>query len=100
VRFLPDFDNILLGHADRSRIIPEDPRLKGVNYIGKPTVLVDGFVRGTWKITRSKAAAVLVIDPSRRISRRDAAAMTSEGGRLLAFAAAGAAHDIRISQPA
>jgi hypothetical protein len=100
VRFLPDFDNILLGHADRSRIIPEDAGLKGITYIGKPTVLVDGFVRGTWKITRSKAAAALVVEPSRRLSQRDAAAVTREGGRLLAFAAAGAAHDIRISQPA
>ncbi|MDP9328670.1 MAG: winged helix DNA-binding domain-containing protein [Actinomycetota bacterium] len=92
-RFLPDFDNVLLGHAHRSRVIADDHRAAG---IGKPTVLVDGFVRATWTITRDRGAATLVVEPLGRLSKQDRAAVAEEGARLLAFAAPDAAHDIRF----
>jgi hypothetical protein len=85
-RFLPDFDNALLAHADRSRIIAGDHRTRAG--IGKPTVLVDGFVRGTWKIARKRAHATLIIEPFERLRRQDRAAVAEEGARLLTFAAA------------
>jgi hypothetical protein len=66
VRLLPEFDNILLAHADRRRVIADD-RL-GVVVGGKPTVLVDGYVVATWSITKDHTIAVDYLDklpPSR-----------------------------------
>ncbi len=52
VVFLPEFDNAVLGHADRARVIrPGDrPRVMPGWSIVRPTVLVDGFVEATWSI--------------------------------------------------
>src|SRR5205809_938297 len=52
VRFLPDFDNALRSHADRSRIMGEEHRRLVMTNIGHPTLLVDGCVAGTWIIQR------------------------------------------------
>jgi hypothetical protein len=87
-RFLPTYDNILLSHDDRSRIISTDDRkrLTDDSYDGNfGTVLVDGFVRATWKISRDRRAPTLVIRSLRPLSKRDTAAVNSEGARLLRF---------------
>ncbi|HYU19042.1 MAG TPA: winged helix DNA-binding domain-containing protein [Chloroflexota bacterium] len=98
-RFLPDYDNALLGHADRSRIIPDEHR-KPLLLIGQPTVLVDGFVRGTWKIKRQRGAATLLIEPFEPLSQHDRTALAEEGARLLTFAATDAqAHDVQFIAP-
>lgn len=91
-RFLYDFDNLLLSHADRSRIIRDEyrKRLVSKNGVLPGTVLVDGFVRGIWKIEQHGVAATLTIQPFEPVSEQDAAALTEEGERLLAFAAADA----------
>jgi hypothetical protein len=95
--FLPDYDNALLAHADRNRIVSDDHR-KRAGVIGQPTALVDGFVAGTWRIVRTDGAAILRIDPLRRFSKEEAVAVTDEGVRLLAFAAADAeAHHVRLA---
>lgn len=60
VRLLPEFDNILLAHADRRRVIADD-RL-GVVVGGKPTVLVDGYVVATWTISKDKTITVDYLD--------------------------------------
>ncbi|GGU71705.1 winged helix DNA-binding domain-containing protein [Lentzea flava] len=60
VRLLPEFDNILLAHADRRRVIADD-RL-GVVIGGKPTVLVDGYVVATWSITKERTISVDYLD--------------------------------------
>ncbi|MFD3545563.1 winged helix DNA-binding domain-containing protein [Streptomyces sp. NPDC058655] len=49
-RFLPEFDNLLLSHADRTRVVA--PELKGRTWTANQahrTLLVDGFVAGLWK---------------------------------------------------
>jgi hypothetical protein len=94
-RFLPEFDNALLAHANRTRIISDGHRKRGA--VGPPTVLVDGFVRATWKITRDSDKATLLIDPFAQLNKRDRVAVAEEGARLLAFAASDASdHDIRF----
>jgi hypothetical protein len=102
-RFLPEWENALLSYADRSRIVAGEHRARiyTVNGIMPATVLVDGFVRATWKVERSRGSATLRIDPLARIAARDRKAVAEEGERLLDFAAADAkARDIRfITRP-
>ncbi|KAA2261299.1 winged helix DNA-binding domain-containing protein [Solihabitans fulvus] len=101
VRFLSEFDNMLLSYADRTRILAEEhrPKLFTVNGIIRAAILVDGFVRGRWKILREGASATLVVEPFAALSTKDKSALTTEGARLLAFAAPEATHDIRFTAP-
>ena len=59
VRFLADYDNVLLGHADRTRIIsPEHrPYLASPNGVVPATFLLDGRVAGTWDVPRDPKRA-------------------------------------------
>jgi hypothetical protein len=99
VRFLPEFDNLLLSHADRTRVISDEDRrqLMTVNGIIPGAFLVDGWFRGIWKIRRTRGAATLTITPFRAMSKKATSAVTAEGARLLRFAAAGDDHDIQIA---
>jgi hypothetical protein len=90
-RFLPAYDNLLLAHADRTRVVDEAHRRRVITPAVAPTILVDGFVRGTWTIGREGAAAVLRIEPFDRLSPADADLLAEEGDRLLALAEADAA---------
>jgi hypothetical protein len=94
-RFLPDFDNVLLGHADRRRIVAQD-RL-GPQSIGVPTLLIDGFVAARWKIQRERRRAILHITPYQPIRKRDQLSIAAEGTRLLALLASDLEkHDLRF----
>jgi hypothetical protein len=96
-RFLPEYDNLLLSHADRGRVIADEHRTR-VFTLG--SLLVDGFVRGTWRITRRNGTATLEVELFERLARRDAEAVTEEGTRLLAFAAGDADRlDVRLARP-
>jgi hypothetical protein len=102
VRFLPEYDNLLLSHADRTRVITDAHRalVFAKNGIVSATVLVDGFVQATWRIARRRDAALLVVEPFDRLPGRQARAVFAEGRRLLRFAAADAAlHDVQIVPP-
>jgi hypothetical protein len=104
VRFLPEFDNLLLSHADRTRMMREDlrKRLFGVkNGVFPGTFLVDGFLRGSWRVTTQRTAATLTITPWDTVSKKDTAALVREGTRLLEFAAADAeTRDVVLDQKA
>lgn len=96
-RFLPDYDNSFLSHADRNRIVSDDYRKRWVTTNESPgTILVDGFGRGTWKIHRHLGTATLDVRYLGRLSRQDRAAVAEEGVRLLGFAVPDAAHDVRF----
>lgn len=82
VRFLPEFDNSLLSHADRARIIDpaHRPDVFTNNGLIRGTVLVDGFVAATWKL----AAGALTVTPLTALRDRDD--VEAEAHRLAAFA--------------
>ena len=62
------------------------------------TLLVDGFVQGTWMIKRQRDAATLTIEPLRRLTAAERKAVVEEGERLLDFAADETARrDVRIT---
>lgn len=95
-RFLPEYDNLLLSYADRSRVIPHRrpvPLPPGNGATGG-TLLVDGFWQANWKIVKG----TLEIQPFIRLSAADMAAIAAEGERLLGFAApAGTETDVRFA---
>jgi hypothetical protein len=95
VRLVAEFDNLVLSHADRSRVVSADSfaRLSTSNGIFPGSVLIDGFVAGMWRLARTKSAATLTIELFE--SARDRDQVADEAGRLLAFCAPGAAHNIR-----
>jgi hypothetical protein len=86
-RFLPEYDNVLLGHADRSRIITAGRSipLPPGNGAAMGTVLIDGTYAGTWRIRQSADGATLVIEPFDRMTPSDRLDLEEEGYRLLAF---------------
>jgi hypothetical protein len=91
VRFLPDYDNLLLSHADRSRVIagPHRERMKSPNGIGVPTLLVDGFVAGAWKIERTGRTATLALTSFDKLGRSARDELEVEGRALVAFVEGG-----------
>ena len=97
-RFMPEYDNALLGYADRTRIVDETTRrltLMENGYVS--TVLVDGFVRAVWKLTTQRKTATLAVEPFEPLSEEDRAAVSDEGARLLRFMAPDAtSHEIRF----
>ena len=100
VRLVAEFDNLILSHSDRTRIISERDRerLFTKNGIFPGIVLVGGFAVGMWKLTRSRATATLSIEMFGAVSPPDRDAITAEGEHMLDFAAPkAAARDIRFA---
>ena len=86
-RLLPEFDTAILGHADRSRIVPEAYRTRLVtkNLFVPATILVDGFVAGSWTAERKRKSATLTITPFAKVSKRARTELEAEAEALLAF---------------
>ena len=100
VRLAAEFDNLVLSHADRTRIISDEDRgrMFTPNGIFPGTVLLDGFVAGMWRITRAGGTATLIIEMFRdRVPADDREAIIGEGLRMLAFVAPDAGHDIQFA---
>ena len=96
-RFLPDYDNLVLSHADRGRI-SGDAKWDAAWYWG--SLLVDGFVGGTWRVTTERGSTRLRIRALQPLSGSDAAAVAEEGARLLDFMAPDAgSKDVTILDP-
>ena len=87
VRFLPDYDNILLAHADRRRIIADVNRkaIATANLRVLATFLIDGFVAGTWRVETKRKTATLVLTPFAPLTQTAREIVAAEGEGLLAF---------------
>jgi Winged helix DNA-binding domain len=85
-RLLPAFDNVLLGHADRTRIMSDEARSRwGAvrNGIFPPTFLVDGFLCGTWSVAETRDTATLTIEPYFKTTKKDVAGVVREAKAVL-----------------
>jgi winged helix DNA-binding protein len=83
VRLLPRFDNLVLSHSDRLRVLPEEyraPVIQGGDVAA--TFLVDGFVAGTWTFAGDRVV-LEAFAPLPLLARR---ALEEEAARLEAFA--------------
>ncbi|SFS57355.1 winged helix DNA-binding domain-containing protein [Paenibacillus sp. BC26] len=87
-RYLGEFDNILLSHGDRTRMIDDAYRNRVFtkNGIIRSVILVDGFVSGIWNLSQRRGTAVLTIEPFRKLASREADELAEEGRHLLKFA--------------
>ncbi|MCK6445742.1 MAG: winged helix DNA-binding domain-containing protein [Planctomycetes bacterium] len=86
-RFLPEFDNLVLAHDDRSRVMDDAVRGKVVtkNLRVLATFLLDGRVAGTWDVERKKRDATLTLAPFAKLAKAEREALAAEGERLLEF---------------
>jgi hypothetical protein len=87
-RFLPEFDNLVLSHADRTRVLADKHRqivLGAKNGRIPATFLVDGWVAGTWRVERKREAATLAMTPFDPLPKNVAATLAEEGDALLRF---------------
>ncbi|NJQ05373.1 winged helix DNA-binding domain-containing protein [Streptomyces lonarensis] len=91
VRFLPAFDNAVLGYRDRDRII--DREHLGLSVAGERVVLVDGRVSATWRVREDH----VTVTPLRPFSRTEQREIRDEGGALAEFLGSGSA-DVRIAE--
>lgn len=89
IRFLPEYDNILIAHKDRGRILPEAHRKKVFVSAGRVlgSVTIDGFVGAIWRVRRDKARATLLVSLFEAQTDGVKAAIESEGLALLRFIA-------------
>jgi Winged helix DNA-binding domain len=96
-RFLPEYDNLLLSHSDRTRVIPHrrPVPLPPGNGATSGTFLIDGLWQGTWQLRDQK----LRIRPFVQLRPADRDALLAEAARLCAFAAPQTAHDILLDEP-
>ena len=92
VRFLPEYDNVLLSHDDRSRFVaaPDRAVLGPVWSVGWGSVLHDGLVRAIW---RAEADGIVVRHVP--LSKKAVASVAAEGRRLARFL--GLAADVQLA---
>ncbi|AXK35456.1 winged helix DNA-binding domain-containing protein [Streptomyces armeniacus] len=99
VRYIAEYDNLILSHADRTRVISEPYRRRIATRNGQVpgTFLVDGTVRGSWRTEVKRKRATLTVTPFERLPRSAERELEAAGGELLAFAAEEAAeHEVRF----
>jgi hypothetical protein len=96
VRFLPEYDNIALSHDDRTRVIE---RKFGEGIWMRGSILVDGFVRGTWRMDTKRGEGMLKIGLFDSLIPSDRVAVAAEAELLAAFLAPDArTRDVRINE--
>jgi hypothetical protein len=84
VRFLPEYDNLVLSHHDRSRVL--DRKFGSGDWL-RGSVLVDGFVGATWRIDTKAGAALLEVRTIGMLADADRLAVEEEAARLVEFLA-------------
>ncbi|MDX6683629.1 MAG: hypothetical protein QOG94_3668 [Solirubrobacteraceae bacterium] len=101
VRLLGEFDNLVLAHDDRTRVIADEhrPLVTTKNLRVKATFLVDGAVAGTWSVAVKRRLATLELAPFGRLAKRARTQLEREGEALLRFVEPDAkGWDVRVAE--
>jgi hypothetical protein len=100
-RFLPEYDNLLLSHADRRRVNPNGHQvpLAPGNGCNEGTLLIDGEWNALWKLARDGDVATIGVTPFVPLSPSARDDLATEALRLLDFLAPGHTQDVRIAAP-
>jgi hypothetical protein len=88
VRYLPVYDNLVLSHDDRSRVVPTTIGSAlpiGQENIG--SVLIDGFIGARWRLRRERRSIRMAVELLRPVSRATLVEVEAEGARALGFLA-------------
>ena len=101
VRFIADYDNLLLSHADRSRFIGDVERA-AFTYQDGPIpgrLLLGGMALGQWHLRRDKGSATAVLRLVRALSSDHEAAVSIEAHAMLHFIAPDASmHSVEFAR--
>jgi Winged helix DNA-binding domain len=99
VRLLPEYDNVIATRADERFVAQRDrPRVFLSALRIAATVLVDGFVAGTWKVEATRKQALVLIEPFAPFSTKARTAVLAEAEALVTFAEPEAGqHAVRIA---
>jgi hypothetical protein len=101
-RFLPEYDNVLLSHADRSRFVADSRRrFSAVTGPMKGSVLVDGMVEAIWRSVRDAATkSVRLVVEHVGLTKQQRAAVEAEAYAVVRFShPTASAHDVRLVLP-
>lgn len=102
VRFLPEFDNVLLAHADRSRVLGAVPKSRIFLAAARalPAFTVDGMVAGAWRLETVKTRTTLVVEPFAALARSAQRPLAEEAERLARFLGEDTTtFDVRVANP-
>ncbi|MGA4838841.1 winged helix DNA-binding domain-containing protein [Streptomyces sp. G45] len=100
-RFLPEYDNLLLSHADRTRVVP--PAHKDRVWKGNQsfcTFLLDGFLAGVWRLEEGGAGeeALVVVEPFASLTQAERGEVEAEAVRMARVLVPDAtSHDVRFA---
>jgi hypothetical protein len=98
VRYLPEYDNVLLSHADRSRFgVDAIPGWSSFERRAKGTVLVDGQLRAIWRadVDRRARRVTFTVEHA-SMTKRHRSQVEAEGRRVAGFLHAESDHDVRL----
>jgi hypothetical protein len=95
VRFLPEYDNVVLSHADRSRIVT--PETRSWTAAGWGLVLVDGFTTARWRSV-GRGRPTLCVEPFRKLTKDEQADIEHEANGLVTFLTDGAGGEVEVAR--
>ncbi len=97
IRFLPQYDNILLGHADRRRIVPDEVRALPPSTLWVGSVLVDGLVGGAWRVVDRGSTSTMEVAARVKLAARQSVEIEAEAAGLVTYLRSSASgHEVRF----
>ncbi|WP_407562085.1 winged helix DNA-binding domain-containing protein [Streptomyces sp. 184] len=96
VRFLGEYDNLTLSHADRTRVVSDEFRRRGYRRdFAFGSFLVDGFVRGMWRVKEAAGTATMHLETFAPLTRGERAEVEAEAAGVLEMLAPGSRRELR-----